>query len=115
MGIVKGVTTVVYGPQGCGKTTHAEALAEFLGCARVIDGLQFSGASLTPGALHLTSVTPAEMSPEVFARARVLSFGQVMTLQALTCGGAGALSMSAEKPWRKPPPPPEQAGRVSHL
>jgi len=104
MGIIKGVTTVVYGPQGCGKTTHAEALAEFLGCARVVDGDWYSGASLTPGALHLTSETPAEMPAAVLAGARVLSFGQVMTLQAVASASEGGVGLHATRRPAAPPP-----------
>lgn len=28
---------VIYGPQGCGKTTKAQALAEHFGCSTIVD------------------------------------------------------------------------------
>lgn len=30
-------SVVVYGPQGCGKTTHAKALAKHFGVAHIVD------------------------------------------------------------------------------
>lgn len=31
------MSIIVYGPQGCGKTFHAQKLAEFFGCSQVVD------------------------------------------------------------------------------
>lgn len=46
---------VVYGPQGCGKTRHAKALAAHFGVERVIDDWM-PGDPVDPGALHLSQV-----------------------------------------------------------
>lgn len=36
-------TVVLIGPQGCGKSTHAQAFAKALGCTHVIDGESLNG------------------------------------------------------------------------
>lgn len=46
---------IVYGPQGCGKTRHAEALATHFGACRVIDEWN-PGDPVEPDALHLSQV-----------------------------------------------------------
>lgn len=48
---------VIYGPQGCGKTRHADALQARYGCANVID--EWDGrAALPADALALTNAEP---------------------------------------------------------
>lgn len=47
-------TIIVYGPQGCGKTTNAEALRKHFGCDEIIDDWE-SDRSAKEGSLHLTS------------------------------------------------------------
>ena len=45
---------IIYGPQGCGKTRNAEALAAHFGCTSIVDN--WDGESEVPdGALALTS------------------------------------------------------------
>lgn len=68
---------LVYGPQGCGKTTNAERLRRHFGCATVQDdGLHLHGPQrkIVDGALHLTTERPANEVPDV----RVLSFAEAM-------------------------------------
>ena len=33
-------TVLIHGPQGCGKTRNAQALAEHFGCSKVVDDWQ---------------------------------------------------------------------------
>ncbi|MDY0072965.1 MAG: hypothetical protein RBR77_09985 [Thauera sp.] len=44
---------IVYGPQGCGKTTEAECLARHFGCIEVMDDWKGEDC-LPPGGLVLT-------------------------------------------------------------
>ena len=61
-------TVIVYGPQGCGKTSSADALKKRFGCHRVID--EWDGKTPLPeGALALTN-HPGPYA----ARARVVRF-----------------------------------------
>lgn len=60
-------TVILTGPQGCGKTRHAPALMQHLGCAKVVDEW-WPGQRLVPGALHLT----CEPVPQVPAGARLV-------------------------------------------
>ncbi|WP_191126167.1 dATP/dGTP diphosphohydrolase domain-containing protein [Mesorhizobium sp. B2-1-2] len=46
-------TVIVYGPQGCGKTTNAEALLKHFGCEGIEDGWSLN-EHIQAGALHLT-------------------------------------------------------------
>ena len=46
--------TVIYGPQGCGKTTHAVALARHYGKTRIVDDWQ-PGGPVPSNTLALTS------------------------------------------------------------
>lgn len=48
------VTVVIVGPQGCGKSTNAQKLADAYCCNKVVDGWTW-GQPLTRGALHLTN------------------------------------------------------------
>ncbi len=38
----KKMSVYIYGPQGCGKTHHAESLAKFFGLSYIMDGFHFS-------------------------------------------------------------------------
>lgn len=60
---------IVHGPQGCGKTRHAQALAAHFGCSQIVDGWNGTD-SLPPSALALTSAEHMAMPP----RAMVLAF-----------------------------------------
>lgn len=81
---------VIHGPQGCGKTRNAQALAAHFGCSRIID--DWDGASPLPeGALALTSATDINL-PQ---RAMVLAFGVAMNdLSKATEMSAPALTTS---------------------
>jgi hypothetical protein len=46
---------IVYGPRGCGKTRHGEALAAHFGLGRIVDEWM-PGDPVEPGALHLSQV-----------------------------------------------------------
>lgn len=48
-------SVIVYGPQGCGKTRHAEALAAHFGVGRVVDEWM-PGDPVEVDALHLCQV-----------------------------------------------------------
>lgn len=73
-------TVFIYGPQGCGKTRHADDLARFFRVDRVIDGFDWDQPVPLLNCLVLTHDTPpVELD---FAR-RVLSFDQAMTLAGL--------------------------------
>lgn len=47
---------VIHGPQGCGKTRHAQALARHFGCEQITDDWSGHGR-LEPGTLALTNAT----------------------------------------------------------
>jgi SpoVK/Ycf46/Vps4 family AAA+-type ATPase len=50
---------IVHGPQGTGKTTHAEALRQHYKCSRIVDGwCEESRAALRQGDLALTNQSP---------------------------------------------------------
>lgn len=53
---------IIVGPHGCGKTLHREALRQMLGCDQVVDPWVPADGT-TPGALHLTHVSPADALP----------------------------------------------------
>jgi hypothetical protein len=46
-------TAIYTGPQGCGETTRAPAIAQRYGCAKVVDDW-LPGDPIAPGALHIT-------------------------------------------------------------
>lgn len=49
------IAVIVYGPQGCGKSTNAEAMRRHFGVARVVDGYA-PGDELPGDTLALTNV-----------------------------------------------------------
>ena len=59
---------IIHGPQGCGKTTHAAALASHFGCHTIVDEEDWVGGS-PAGVLILTQDDPGPL-----ANARVMSF-----------------------------------------
>jgi len=63
-------TVVVTGPQGCGKSVHAQQLAEQFGCVGVVDEWR-PDVELSPGHLHLTN---ADDVLSVSADVRVVRF-----------------------------------------
>jgi len=75
------MSVIVHGPQACGKTRNARALAAALGCNKILD--DWDGRTPIPhGALVLTSD-----EPPFEARAKVLSF-------AAACKRAGITASS---------------------
>ncbi|MDR2173641.1 MAG: AAA family ATPase [Burkholderiales bacterium] len=50
-------TFILYGPQGIGKTTHAETIAKALGCDRILDGAVLDESTFTKAAtLRITNI-----------------------------------------------------------
>lgn len=74
---MKAQTTIVHGPQGCGKTLHAGRIARHLGLDRVIDDWM-PGDHPPPkqGVLLLTNEDPTH-DPR-FRRYRVMDFSAAM-------------------------------------
>lgn len=71
---------VIHGPQGCGKTRHAAALAAHFGDARVVD--DWNGRDrLGPGDLALTSCERVELPH----RATVMSLDVALALISAPC------------------------------
>jgi DNA replication protein DnaC len=79
-----GKSWLVYGPEGCGKTTNARAIADALGLTDILDNWQPNDRVPTTKTLVLTTETPP--FPQ-FIR-RVLSFDQAMSLVASKKGVA---------------------------
>lgn len=75
--ITNGKSWLVYGPQGCGKTTNAQAIAAALGLTEVVDDWLPGDPVPTTKALVLSTEGPC--TP--FTR-RVLRYDQAMTLVA---------------------------------
>lgn len=67
-------TVILYGPQGCGKTRHAETLRRNLGCKHVVDGWM-PGDTVEPGGLHLTFIRPNTKHTD---QAKLITFAQAM-------------------------------------
>lgn len=74
------MTVIIHGPQSCGKTKHAAALAAHFGCSEVVDN--WCGARCTKGALLLTNAEV--LVAAVIDDARVLSFAEAMRLTGLS-------------------------------
>lgn len=73
-----GKSWLVHGPQGCGKTSNAQAIAAALGLTEIVDDWHPGMKAPTTKALVLTN-EPGPFAP--FIR-RVLSFDQAMSLVA---------------------------------
>lgn len=76
-------SVVVYGPQGCGKTTNAKKLAEHFGLSGIADGVSAEVALKTSTEGHLILMTPASAADFVrlqnrFGIRRVLPFEEAM-------------------------------------
>lgn len=65
------ITVIVYGPQGSGKTTNAEALRKHFGCSRVVDDWHY-GDLICKGDLILTNDN-AVLEPRALRRVDVVS------------------------------------------
>ena len=77
-------TIVVYGRQGCGKTTHSQALARHFGTSQILDG--WTGATRLPtwDTLVLTDNTESALFNEPGGRYVVLTFDEAMRQAGLT-------------------------------
>lgn len=53
-------TVIVYGPQGCGKTRHADQIRHSLNCASVVDEWR-PGDDIVKGAVHFTTAEPDQI------------------------------------------------------
>lgn len=78
-GVPNGKSWLVYGPEGCGKTTNAQAIAAALGLTEIVDDWQPGDPAPITKALVLTNDLGPDFPP--FYR-RVLSFEQAMSLVA---------------------------------
>lgn len=68
--------TIIHGPQGCGKTRNAMALANFFGASLVVD--LRSDEEIPDGALVLCNLK--EIPASLMDDARVMSFNRAMEL-----------------------------------
>lgn len=63
-------TVIIYGPQGCGKTTMAEAFRQFFNCTTVVDEASFN-SPIVKGFLYLTALSrqqlPLVQGVEIFS------------------------------------------------
>lgn len=90
-------TVIIYGPQGCGKTHNAEALAAHFKAIGVIDDWA-PDRPLTPHALHLTNqdLTRGERPSVPGSRApRILSFLEAMAIAGIPIARAVAEAIIA--------------------
>nr|WP_256834511.1 ATP-binding protein [Pseudomonas oleovorans] len=77
--LTNGKSWLVYGPEGCGKTTNAQAIADALGLTEIVDDWQPGDPAPITKALVLTNHLGPDFPP--FYR-RVLSYDQAMSLVA---------------------------------
>ena len=69
-------TVLIHGPQGCGKTRNAQALAAHFGCSQVVD--DWNGRDpIAPGSLVLTNCEEWKSRAMPAAR-RVIPFARAM-------------------------------------
>lgn len=68
-------TVIVYGPAGCGKTTHAETIARHFDIpeANIVDDWQAHRRPIRPGFLHLSN-DPSPIIADTFQRTVVKRF-----------------------------------------
>lgn len=78
-GVPNGKSWLVYGPEGCGKTTNAQAIADALGLTEIVDDWQPGDPAPITKALVLTNHLGPDFPP--FYR-RALSYEQAMSLVA---------------------------------
>lgn len=78
-GVPNGKSWLVYGPEGCGKTRDAQAIADALGLTEIVDDWQPGDPVPVTKALVLTNHLGPDHMP--FSR-RVLSYDQAMSLVA---------------------------------
>lgn len=89
-------SVVVFGPKGCGKTTHAGSIAAALGLTQIIDDGEMTQKFPAFGALVLTNETPCEGAFNL----RTMTFDEAA--QAARVPGwpyaLNAMSISVERP-----------------
>lgn len=76
-GVPNGKSWLVYGPEGCGKTRNAQAIADALGLTEIVDGW-LPGDPVPPRKALLLSTE----APDFPTHKRVLTFDQAMSLVA---------------------------------
>ena len=74
---------LVFGPQGCGKTTNKAALAKAFGCERIYDGISLrhfmaEGFEAPEKTLFLTADAPDMADHGLLRRADVHEFSDAM-------------------------------------
>ena len=77
------ITTVIYGPAGCGKTQNAATLRDYFKCSGVVDGWT-PDQEITPDHLHLTNQRPTLKIELPFT---VLSFERAMFMISMRSKG----------------------------
>lgn len=77
-------TVILSAPQGWGKTRNAETLRQEQGCSRVVDSWNPNSDPVTPGALHLTNMHPAD-----WQLAATLALGLKGTIELVVHGWEG--------------------------
>lgn len=83
-------SVIVVGPPGCGKTTHAAALADHFGLNHIVDGddqLPKDGKLERTNTLYLVQHRPDDCG---IADSRVLDFHAAMNLAGLSARSAHA-------------------------
>lgn len=79
-------TVLIHGPQGCGKTRNAAALAAHFGCSHIVD--DWNGRDqVAPGALVLTNVDDWKARALPKTR-RVVPFARAMREAGLVSAAA---------------------------
>jgi energy-coupling factor transporter ATP-binding protein EcfA2 len=69
-------SVLVHGPQGCGKSTHAQSIAMALGLSNVLDDWQAGAAVPLLDTLVLTNAE----NPKWYFQGRVMTFDQAMQI-----------------------------------
>ncbi|MFA7278619.1 MAG: hypothetical protein WC100_00825 [Sterolibacterium sp.] len=72
------MSVIIHGPQACGKSRNAKALAAHFNCSRIIDDWN-ERLPLLPDTLMLTNEAPIEVKDVL-----VLDFGMACRLAAIT-------------------------------
>lgn len=96
---------IIHGPQGCGKTRHADLLAQHFHCTEIVD--DWSGQTPLPdGALALTNIPAIPF--ETLNDMRVMSYAEAMRQAAghapvdqwtCPCGHQGCDGVSFRRPY----------------
>lgn len=80
-------TVVIHGPQGCGKTRNAQALAAHFGCTRIID--DWNGRDrVEEGSLVLTNIDAFDMKALLPVGRRFVPFSKAMAEAGLVSAAA---------------------------